>query len=185
MTTDKLELKFIALHPDAVLPQANGADAMALDLASAQDYWLDCDSDYAALISSGVVLSPESRQYTIGQQLSLRSGFSLKSGCILANGLGLIESSFTGFVNNEKLMGISAALINVSEDAYTIDKGDRIAQLLVYSADGRVLLPERDFGVAWDESYYEEGSTFVSLTEWRAKLGPDVGGRGGFGSTGS
>lgn len=175
-------LRFIALHPDAALPEAKGADALALDLRATDDTYIA--PGRSRLVNFGIVLSPESRQYTAGQQLSLRSGFASSSGCIMTNGVGLIERSFTGFTGPaNRLYGIAAYLHNVSDVECSIEEAERVAQLLVWGADGRVMLPGRDFTVEWDTSYYTGGASFLRQDEWDALLKP--GGRGGFGSTGS
>ena len=52
-----------------------------------------------------------------------RSGLSVKKGIALANGVGVIDSDYTG----EILVG----LLNTSKEAYTVMPGERIAQLVV------------------------------------------------------
>jgi dUTPase len=166
-------LEFVKTSASAVLPKANGDRAMALDLCSAYDYEL-VPGTPPVLIDTGLVLAPSSRQDTIGQQLSLRSGFALKTGCWMANGIGLIEPSFAGFVKADQVHGICIALL-ASFDTQ-IKAGDRIAQLLVYGNDGQVLVPTRDFSTAW--AFGSDLSTDFSY--WQEHVAC----RGGFGSTG-
>ena len=52
-----------------------------------------------------------------------RSGLSVKKGIALANGVGVIDSDYTG----EILVG----LLNTSKEAYTVMPSERIAQLVV------------------------------------------------------
>jgi len=51
-----------------------------------------------------------------------RSGLALRHGITLPNGVGVIDSDYTG--------ELLVALTNLSEAPYTINPGDRIAQLL-------------------------------------------------------
>ncbi len=56
-------------------------------------------------------------------QIRARSGLALKHGISLANGIGTIDSDYRG--------EIGVILINLSKEEYTINRGDRIAQLVV------------------------------------------------------
>ncbi|NLV75548.1 MAG: dUTP diphosphatase [Tissierellia bacterium] len=72
-----------------------------------------------ALIPTGLYISmPEGYE---GQSRS-RSGLALKHGICLANGIGTIDSDYRG--------EIGVILINLGEKEYTINKGDRIAQMV-------------------------------------------------------
>lgn len=170
-------LEFLKLYTDAVLPKANGKDAMALDLCAVRDTIIVPGKP--TLVNTGIVLAPSSYSKTIGQQLSLRSGFANKSGCWLTNGVGLIEPSFAGFELDNEVYGISCSIMSI--DGYKVSAGDRIAQLLVYGSEGEVLVPNRDFSVDW-------ASEHVLTTDrdyWYSHVGPGANGRGGFGSTGA
>ncbi len=56
-------------------------------------------------------------------QIRARSGLALKHGITLANGIGTIDSDYRG--------EIKIILINLGEKDYTINRGDRIAQLII------------------------------------------------------
>ena len=56
-------------------------------------------------------------------QIRGRSGLALKYGVSLANGIGTIDSDYRG--------EIKVILINISNKTYTINAGDRIAQLVI------------------------------------------------------
>ena len=72
-----------------------------------------------ALVSTGLYLS-----IPVGYegQIRGRSGLALKHGISLANGIGTIDSDYRG--------EIKVILINLSKENYTINSGDRIAQLV-------------------------------------------------------
>ena len=52
-----------------------------------------------------------------------RSGLGIKKGICLSNGVGVIDSDYRG--------EIGVGLVNLSDEAYTVMPGDRIAQLMV------------------------------------------------------
>lgn len=56
-------------------------------------------------------------------QLRARSGLSTKHGITLINAVGTIDSDYRG--------EIKVGLVNLSCEAYTIEPGDRIAQMII------------------------------------------------------
>jgi dUTP pyrophosphatase len=56
-------------------------------------------------------------------QIRGRSGLALKHGITLANGIGTIDSDYRG--------EIKIILINLGKEPFTINNGDRIAQLVL------------------------------------------------------
>ena len=56
-------------------------------------------------------------------QIRARSGLSLKHGITMANGIGTIDSDYRG--------EIKVILINLGKEDYTINPGDRIAQMVI------------------------------------------------------
>ena len=52
-----------------------------------------------------------------------RSGLSIKHGLCMANGVGVIDSDYRG--------ELRVPMINLSTEAYTIQPGERIAQLCI------------------------------------------------------
>ena len=86
-----------------------------------------------ALIPTGLYLSiPEGCE----GQIRARSGLALKHGISLANGIGTIDSDYRG--------EIKVILINLGKEEYIINKGDRIAQLVIIKYE-KVELYEVDF----------------------------------------
>ncbi len=118
--------------------------------------------DLSAALSEPVVIKPGERvAVPTGIAIQIpdgwgafvfpRSGLSLKSGITMCNCVGVIDTDYTG--------ELKAAVINVSDKEFTVNSGDRIAQL--------VFLPV-------------EKARFVSAEE----LDDTDRGDGGFGSTG-
>lgn len=56
-------------------------------------------------------------------QIRARSGLAVKYGIGLVNGVGTIDSDYRGEVR--------VAMINMSDEAFVINNGDRIAQMVV------------------------------------------------------
>lgn len=90
--------------------------------------------DLQAYISSPIELKPFSRALVpTGLYVSIpkgyegqirgRSGLALKHGITLANGIGTIDSDYRG--------EIKVILINLSEETFIINNGDRIAQFVL------------------------------------------------------
>ena len=85
-------------------------------------------------------------------QVRARSGLALKKGLSLANGVGTVDSDYRGEVG--------VIVVNLGEEPVTIERGERIAQLVV----ARV-----------------ERAVFTSATA----VASSTRGEGGFGSTGT
>src|SRR5699024_279208 len=74
-----------------------------------------------------------------------RSGLSTKHGIVLANNVGVIDTGFTG--------EIMVPLLNASETPYTVEVGERIAQLVITP----IITPEVRLVDALPESERGEG----------------------------
>ena len=73
-----------------------------------------------ALIPTGLFLSiPKGFEV----QVRARSGLAIKNGISLVNGIGTIDSDYRGEVK--------IILINLGNEDFTIDNGDRIAQMVL------------------------------------------------------
>lgn len=90
--------------------------------------------DLIANIDAPIVLKPLERQVVpTGLYISLpegyeaqiraRSGLSYKHGITTANGIGTIDSDYRG--------EIGVILVNLSNEEYTVNAGDRIAQMVI------------------------------------------------------
>ena len=90
--------------------------------------------DLAAAISSPLVIKAgERRRIPLGIAMQIpkgyggfifpRSGLAFRKGVTMCNSVGVIDNDFTG--------EIRLAMINVSDRDYTVNPGDRIAQLVI------------------------------------------------------
>src|SRR5271167_2487338 len=139
----KIQIK--KLHPDAILPAyTHGpAEDAAMDLCALERAVLS--PGRAQAVPTGIAIElPPGRE----AQIRPRSGLALKHS-ITVN-FGTIDPGYRG--------EIRVVMFNLGQSDYVIDKGDRIAQLIV---------------APYDAVQWEEGD-----------LGDSARGAGGFGSSG-
>ena len=143
-------LKIKKVQENAVIPNRAAEGSAGLDLCACIDAPLTLNSGDTALIPTGLAIELPSSQY--GAFVFARSGLSIKHGIGLLNAVGVIDSDYRG--------EIKVGVINQVKEPYTIEPGERIAQL--------VIMPVATLPV-------EEAQT----------LGESERGAGGFGSTGT
>lgn len=139
-------INFQRLHPDAVLPTYKTAGSSGADACSVVG--LVIPAGKIALVPLGFAVS-----MPLGMEIQVRprSGLALKHGVTVLNTPGTIDSDFRG--------ELKVILINLGEEDFTINKGDRVAQLVVSSVESA--------------EYWE-----------KEQLDDTARGTGGFGSTG-
>lgn len=145
-----MELKIKRLNERAKLPVRATAGSAGMDLHALLSEPLTIQPGGRALVPTGIAVALPSAE-SVGLVFA-RSGLAVKKGLALSNGVGVIDSDYTG--------EIRVGLVNLGADSYTIQPGERIAQLVVMP----VCLPELR-----EVSDLEETER----------------GRGGFGSTGA
>ena len=148
-----MELKIKALSQrigqDIPAPHFATAGAAAMDLCACVDEPVTLAAGARALIPTGIAIALPDPGYVA--LVFARSGLGVKKGVCLSNGVGVIDSDYRG--------EIGVGLVNLSGESYTVQPGDRIAQLMVVP----VVQPAISFVDELDETQR---------------------GRGGFGSTG-
>ncbi len=92
----------------------------AVDLRAAVAESVTIPAGGRALIPTGIAIAPERRD--VVAVVAARSGLAVKKGICLSNGIGVIDADYRG--------EISVGLSNTSAEDFTVDPGDRIAQLL-------------------------------------------------------
>ncbi|MDR3225453.1 MAG: dUTP diphosphatase [Clostridiales Family XIII bacterium] len=131
-----------------VLPAYETEGSAGMDLRARVDEPVVLAPMQRALVPTGIFIElPPGYE----AQVRSRSGLSVKSGIACVNGVGTIDSDYRG--------ELKVPVINLSEEAYTINDGDRVAQMIV-------AIYER---VEWEET---------------DRLGETQRGAGGFGHTG-
>lgn len=136
------------LRPEAVLPKRATAGSAGFDLSACILEPLCLLPGERALLPTGIAAAIP--QGAVGM-IYARSSLGVKHGIALSNGVGVIDSDYRGEIH--------VGLCNFSQEAYTIQPGERIAQLVLQP----VLLPELEETELLDET---------------------ARGTGGFGSTG-
>ena len=134
---------------DLALPRYESAGAAGMDLCAAVEDVVVVEPGERALICTGLVLAlPEGTE----GQVRPRSGLALEHGVTVLNAPGTIDSDYRGEVK--------VLLANLGTMPFVVERGMRIAQLVVARVERAVLYEDR------------------SLSETAR-------GKGGFGSTGA
>ena len=125
-------LKIKLLREGAALPCRETAGSAGFDLRSCPEIPLLVEPGEWAMVPTG--LGAEIPQGMAGMVFS-RSGLGTKGGMVVAQGVGVIDSDYRG--------EIRVGLWNTSQAPYTIQPGDRVAQLMVLPV-GLAQVVERD-----------------------------------------
>ncbi len=142
-------VKIKLLNEKAALPSRASDGAAGYDLRACIDAPFTLEKGKIFAVPTGVAIELSSKNLVA--VLCARSGLAIKHGIALANGVGIIDSDYRG--------EIKVGLINLGEEDFVINPGERIAQMLIMPVE----TPE--LTVCDDLSETERGS-------------------GGFGSTG-
>ena len=113
-------LKIKKMRENAILPQRATPGSAGLDLCACIDAPLLLPARGHAVVPTGIAI--ELPEGTAGFVFA-RSGLGIKHGIALANGVGVIDSDYTGEV--------CVGPINQFDEPYQIQPGERIAQLAV------------------------------------------------------
>lgn len=134
---------------DLPLPQYQTRGSAGMDLLAAVEGTITIAPGERAIVPTGLHIElPEGYEL----QIRGRSGLAAKSGIMPANGVGTIDSDYRG--------EIGVILLNTSTEAFTVHRGDRIAQAIV---------------AQYERVIWQKVETVSETTR----------GTGGFGSTGS
>lgn len=116
---EKLRIK-ITTEKGVSLPEYQTPGSAGMDLrAFLQEPLTLAPGDRAAIPTGLFIELPQGYE----AQVRARSGLAVKHGIGLPNGVGTIDSDYRG--------EILVALINLGREDFTIENGDRIAQLVV------------------------------------------------------
>lgn len=111
-------MKFKKLHEDAIIPSYQTSGSVGLDLHSIEDVQLLAGE--RKIVGTGLAFYG---MHGFEAQVRPRSGLAAKYGITIVNSPGTIDSDYTG--------EIKIILLNTGSENFTINKGDRIAQLVV------------------------------------------------------
>jgi dUTP pyrophosphatase len=132
----------------ATLPRYETEGSAGMDIRARIDEPLTLAPMGRALVPTGIFIElPPGYE----AQVRSRSGLSVRSGIACVNGVGTVDSDYRG--------ELRVPVVNLGEDEYTINDGDRVAQMIVSKYER----------VEWEEADC---------------LGETERGEGGFGHTG-
>lgn len=115
------QLKIKKLNEKAKVPQRATGGSAGLDLCACIDAPLTLRGGETAVIPTGIAIALPSADY--GAFVFARSGLAIKHGIGLLNSVGVIDSDYRG--------EIKVGVINQIAEPYTIEPGERIAQMVI------------------------------------------------------
>ena len=143
-----MKIRIVRLDAAVPMPSYQTAGAAGFDLAASAD--LTIQPGKIALVPTGLVIAVPAGHF-LG--IFARSSTPLKRGLIVANGVGVLDSDYSGPTDELKIQ-----LMNVTSAPVDVTRGDRLAQ--------GVILP-------FVRAEFEESATAA---------GPDRGGFGSTGT---
>ena len=137
-----MKLKIKAVSPkigrELPWPQRATAGSAGMDLSACIEEDIIIAPRQLVRIPTGIAIALPGPEYVA--LVYARSGLGIKHGVSLSNGVGVIDSDYRG--------EIQVGLTNLSDVPYTVQPGDRIAQLVVTP----VVLPELERVEALDDT---------------------------------
>ena len=113
-----MQVRITKLKDDVAIPAYQTAGAAGFDLASAEDATIAPRS--STILPTGLVIATPPGHVLI---LAARSSLFKKKGLMMANGIGVIDSDYTGPTDQVHL-----TLFNPGDQEVKIVKGERLAQ---------------------------------------------------------
>jgi len=113
-------MKIKVVTKSGILPQYETEGSAGMDIRAYLEEAVVLEPGKRALVPTGLFTEIPAG-YEI--QIRARSGLAAKHGIGLVNGIGTIDSDYRG--------EIKVPLINWGEETFTINNGDRIAQMVV------------------------------------------------------
>jgi dUTP pyrophosphatase len=117
-------IRFKRLHPerdhDLPLPRYMTAHAAGMDICAAVEVDLSIPPGRIAMVPTGFAMAIAPGYEA---QIRPRSGLAIRHGVTVINTPGTIDSDYRGEVK--------VGLINLGDQAYTIRRGERIAQMVI------------------------------------------------------
>lgn len=114
-------LKITKKNKNAIIPQRATGGSAGLDLCACIDAPVEIAPQQIVAVSTGIAIALPSENYVA--LVFARSGLGIKHGISLANGVGVIDSDYRG--------EICVGLCNLSNEPYTIQPNERIAQMVI------------------------------------------------------
>ena len=123
------------LREGALLPTYGTAQAAGADLYACLEAPLTIAPGETAWVPTGLALEvPEG----CAGLVYARSGLSIKHGLCMANGVGVVDSDYRG--------ELKVPMVNLGAEAYTIQPGERVAQLCIAPVYTAAFVPAEELG---------------------------------------
>lgn len=116
----KVAISRVAGTEDLPLPAYETADSAGMDLRAAVSEAVEVAPGERYLVPTGLCIALNSGTEA---QVRPRSGLAVKQGISMVNSPGTIDADYRG--------EIKVILINHGQDVFRIERGDRIAQLVI------------------------------------------------------
>ncbi|MCD8376626.1 MAG: dUTP diphosphatase [Oscillospiraceae bacterium] len=116
-----MEFHVKLLSPQAPLPTYATDGAAAMDLTACIPQAVTVSPGQLVTIPTGIAIALPGPEFMA--LIFARSGLGTKHGICLSNGVGVIDSDYRGEVK--------VGLTNLSQTPYTIQPGDRVAQMAI------------------------------------------------------
>jgi len=115
-----MEIKVNVVSKSGILPSYETNGSAGMDLKAYLEEPIVLEPMDKQLIPTGVFI-----ELPVGYeaQVRARSGLSIKHGITMVNGVGTIDSDYRG--------ELKVPVINLGKETYTINNGDRIAQMII------------------------------------------------------
>lgn len=115
---EKIKIVFKKTNENALLPTKNHTDDSGWDVYSVEDTIIPARG--SKIVDNGLTLAYMTPNYWL--KVETRSGLGFKHGLLCHP--GIIDNGYRG--------NLGIKIYNLTDQDYTVKKGDRIAQLVVY-----------------------------------------------------
>ena len=135
-TMEPITVNYKVLDPRAKVPAYATPGSAAADLCAVLDEPLTLAPMERALVPTGLAIElPGAHTVAL---VYARSGLSIKHGLCMANGVGVIDSDYRG--------ELKVPMVNLGKEPYTIQPGERVAQLCIAPVYTAAFAPVQELG---------------------------------------
>ena len=133
---EPITVKYKVLDARAKVPAYATPGAAAADLCAVLDAPLTVAPMQRVLVPTGLAIElPGAHSVAL---VYARSGLSIKHGLCMANGVGVVDSDYRG--------ELKVPMVNLGAEAYTIQPGERVAQLCIAPVYTAAFVPAEELG---------------------------------------
>ena len=133
---EPITVKYKVLDSRAKTPAYATPGSAAADLCAVLDESLTVQPMQRVLVPTGLAIElPGAHAVAL---VYARSGLSIKHGLCMANGVGVIDSDYRG--------ELKVPMVNLGKEPYTIQPGERVAQLCIAPVYTAAFAPVQELG---------------------------------------